>query len=246
MYIQNVTVKSIKADGLSFPLQEGSVLTVGGVTGIVPATIDVRPATNMIYIAVAGTIDLTSPANANVSFTDQQIKALGGDFNFVPAVEVAEKKELPDYSSSNNGYFLTIQSNWIGGKYVTEPEWTSPPTQPNYVWLELFTSDGTTTFETVLGDFDTIADAVYGAAPVSVRLDFYNGTVEESETATFVKTLYTTNAKVYESSDVDHINLIAIEYSSATKMGVTFIDWTQDEEYNDVFTVTTKNVTLST
>ena len=87
MYIQNVIVKSIKSDGLSFPLPEGSVVTVGGVTGIVPTTIDVRPATNRIYVAVAGTVDLTSDANKGVTFTDEQIQELGADFNFVPAVE---------------------------------------------------------------------------------------------------------------------------------------------------------------
>lgn len=111
MYIQNMTLKSIDAEGLSFPLAEGSIVTVRGVTGIVPATINVRPATNMIYVAVAGTVDLTSPANKNVSFTDQQIKTLGGDFNFVPAVETDVKKELPDATPGMAGKVLTVGNN---------------------------------------------------------------------------------------------------------------------------------------
>ncbi len=89
MFIQNAVLKSINAEGLSFPLAEGSVVSAGGVTGIVPTTLNVRPATNRIYVAVAGTVDLTSDANKGVTFTDEQIKALGGDFNFVPAMETA-------------------------------------------------------------------------------------------------------------------------------------------------------------
>lgn len=87
MFIQNAVLKSINAEGLSFPLAEGSVVSVGGVTGIIPGTLDIRPATNRIYVAVAGTIDLTSDANKCVTFTDEQIQELGADFNFVPAVE---------------------------------------------------------------------------------------------------------------------------------------------------------------
>lgn len=111
MYIQNVIVKSIKSDGLSFPLPEGSVVTVGGVTGIVPTTIDVRPATNRIYVAVAGTVDLTSDANKGVAFTDEQIKALGGDFNFVPAVEVPSY--LPTFTGDDVGKVLTVGEDGI-------------------------------------------------------------------------------------------------------------------------------------
>lgn len=87
MFIQNAVLKSISAEGLAFPLSEGSVVSVGGVTGIVPTTLNVRPATNRIYVAVAGTIDLTSDANKGVTFTNEQIQELGADFNFVPAVE---------------------------------------------------------------------------------------------------------------------------------------------------------------
>ncbi|MBQ4436679.1 MAG: hypothetical protein IJK86_03885 [Lachnospiraceae bacterium] len=108
MFIQNAVLKSINAEGLSFPLAEGSVVSVGGVTGIVPTTLNVRPATNRIYVAVAGTIDLTSDANKGVTFTEEQIKALGGDFNFVPALE--SPAEIPAYSSTQNGKFLGVSS----------------------------------------------------------------------------------------------------------------------------------------
>ena len=111
MFIQNAVLKSINADGLSFPLAEGSVVSVGGVTGIVPTTLGVRPATNRIYVAVAGTVDLTSDANKGVTFTDGQIKALGKDFNFVPAVETDVKKELPDATPAMAGKVLTVGNN---------------------------------------------------------------------------------------------------------------------------------------
>lgn len=115
MFIQNAVLKSISAEGLTFPLSEGSVVSVGGVTGIVPTTLGVRPATNRIYVAVAGTIDMTSDANKGVTFTDEQIKALGGDFNFVPAVESGG--DLPS-TSGKSGKVLSVNSSgeleWAG------------------------------------------------------------------------------------------------------------------------------------
>lgn len=115
MFIQNAVLKSINAEGLSFPLAEGSVVSAGGVTGIVPTTLNVRPATNRIYVAVAGTVDLTSDANKSVTFTEEQIKALGGDFNFVPAVEGGGG--LPDMAGKA-GKVLTVNNSgsaeWSG------------------------------------------------------------------------------------------------------------------------------------
>lgn len=115
MFIQNAVLKSISAEGLTFPLSEGSVVSVGGVTGIVPTTLGVRPATNRIYVAVAGTIDMTSDANKGVTFTEEQIKALGGDFNFVPAVESGGG--LPS-TSGKSGKVLSVNSSgeleWAG------------------------------------------------------------------------------------------------------------------------------------
>lgn len=135
MYIQNVIVKSIKSDGLSFPLPEGSVVTVGGVTGIVPTTLNVRPATNRIYVAVAGTIDMTSDANKGVTFTEEQIKALGGDFNFVPAVEsgggggggetvvfnLVEDELTGDYSFDGGKTFSDVMEAYASGSAI---KWT--------------------------------------------------------------------------------------------------------------------------
>lgn len=87
MYIQNATYKAVPTAGLTFPLTEGTVLTVGDVTGIVPENISLAAPTGLIYLATGGTIDLTSEANAGVSFTDAELNALGGDFNFIPVTE---------------------------------------------------------------------------------------------------------------------------------------------------------------
>ncbi|MBP5302020.1 MAG: hypothetical protein J6Y88_02085, partial [Bacteroidales bacterium] len=58
-----------------------------------------------------GTIDLTSEANNGVSFTDAQIKALGSDFNFVPASE----KELPTPTLADAGKVVAV--NETGTEY---------------------------------------------------------------------------------------------------------------------------------
>lgn len=97
MFIKNATYKTISTEGQSFPIAEGTIIS----NGIVPQTIEVDPATHRISVAIGGTIDLSSPANKNVSFTAEQMKALGGDFNFVPAEEA--KSELPAVSDADNG-----------------------------------------------------------------------------------------------------------------------------------------------
>ena len=107
MYIQNATYKAIPTGSLSFPITQGSVVTAGGVTGIVTEGIAVAPPTAQIYIAVGGTIDMTSPANKGVTFTDEELKALGGDFNFVPIRE-AGASDLPEVDNSDNGDVLAV------------------------------------------------------------------------------------------------------------------------------------------
>lgn len=92
MYIENVTLKSVPADSLILPVEEGTILTQNGTIpadlsqayGIVPQKITNIPPTKRIYLAVAGTIDLKLN---NVSFTEEEMQALGKDFNFVPGDE---------------------------------------------------------------------------------------------------------------------------------------------------------------
>ncbi len=92
MYIENVTLKSVPADSLVLPVEEGTILTKNGTVpadlsqayGIVPQKITNIPPTKRIYLAVAGTIDLKLN---NVSFTEEEMQALGKDFNFVPGDE---------------------------------------------------------------------------------------------------------------------------------------------------------------
>lgn len=111
MYIKNATYKTVPTGSLSFPLAEGAVVTAGGVTGIVPENLAAAGPTAQIYVAVGGTIDLTSEANKGVSFTDAQIKALGSDFNFVPASE----KELPTPTLADAGKVVAV--NETGTEY---------------------------------------------------------------------------------------------------------------------------------
>lgn len=110
MYIKNATYKEVPTAGLTFPLAEGSVITVGGVTGIVEQNVAAAGPTAQIYIAVGGTIDLRSEANKGVSFTDEQVKALGSDFNFIPAKEIADPVEIPSYSAADSGKVLTVET----------------------------------------------------------------------------------------------------------------------------------------
>lgn len=107
MYIQNATYKAVPTAGLTFPLAEGTVLTVGDVTGIVPENTALAAPTALIYLATGGTIDLTSAANAGVTFTDAELNALSGDFNFIPLTEHGGIF-LPSYSSSDIGKVLTV------------------------------------------------------------------------------------------------------------------------------------------
>lgn len=135
MFIKNATYKSIPTEGLSFPLAEGAIIS----GGIVPETAALAPPTGRVYIAVGGTIDLTSEANKNVSFTNEQIRALGGDFNFVPAEEA--KSALPAVSVADNGDVLTVVN---GAWSKSDP----PSSLPSYTTSDngkVLTVDGTGT-----------------------------------------------------------------------------------------------------
>lgn len=135
MFIKNATYKSIPTAGLSFPLAEGTIIS----NGIVPQTIDIEPPTHRISVAIGGTIDLNSPANKNVSFTDEQIRALGGDFNFVPAEEA--KSGLPAVSVADNGDVLAVVN---GAWSKSDP----PSSLPSYTTSDngkVLTVDGTGT-----------------------------------------------------------------------------------------------------
>lgn len=110
MYIQNATYKAVPTAGLTFPLAEGTVLTVGDVTGIVPENIAIAAPTGLIYLAVGGTIDLTSDANAGVSFTDAELNTLGGDFNFIPVTEAGG-------GSGSGAVYLTDTNGTLSATY---------------------------------------------------------------------------------------------------------------------------------
>ena len=120
MYIQNATYKTVPTGSLSFPLAEGAVVTAGGVTGIVPENLAAAGPTAQIYVAVGGTIDLRSEANKGVSFTDEQVKALGSDFNFIPAKEIADPvPEIPEIGPDDAGKVLAVNSGHNGVEWKT-------------------------------------------------------------------------------------------------------------------------------
>ena len=114
MYIQNAYYNAIPVTGATFPLAAGTIVTANGTVpassddyyGIVPFRVDKMPTTGYLFVAVSGTIDLDT---CGVTFTDAQIKALGADFNFVRAAEIAEPApELPTVSAVDNGKVLTV------------------------------------------------------------------------------------------------------------------------------------------
>lgn len=124
MYIENVTLKSVPADSLVLPVEEGTILTKNGTVpaslsqayGIVPQKITNIPPTKKIYLAVAGTIDLKLN---NVSFTEEEMQALGKDFNFVPGDEGGGN---PNRVQTITGTMATIADDMIGQISITPPE----------------------------------------------------------------------------------------------------------------------------
>lgn len=133
MYINNAIYKTIRPKGLTLPIVEGQVLTAGGAAAnedgsdaycIVPETISNIAPTGLIYVAVGGTIDLSSDANKNVVFSDAMIKALGKDFNFVLASETPDPvPELPVVTSDDNGDVLAV----VNGAWAKSPAPSSLP-----------------------------------------------------------------------------------------------------------------------
>lgn len=121
MFIKDGIYRSIKPQ-VALPIAEGTVLTINGLAatadtayGIVPANITAISPTNQIYVAVSGTIDLKDPANKAVSFSEDMIKALGKDFNFVPAEEYPDRP-IPPIEAGDSGKVLTAgddgQASW--------------------------------------------------------------------------------------------------------------------------------------
>lgn len=129
MEIRNAIYKTVPVRNLTFPLAAGTVVTAGGTLansdgsdayGIVPETVALLPLTKRLYVAVAGTIDL---ATCGATFTDTMIKALGEDFNFVPAKEEHEPPapELPTVSSTDNGKILmVVNGQWAAADLPSE------------------------------------------------------------------------------------------------------------------------------
>lgn len=119
MYIENVTLKSVPADSLVLPVEEGTILTKNGTIpadlsqayGIVPEKITNIPPTKMIYLAVAGTIDLKLN---NVSFTEEEMQALGKDFNFVPGDEGGGN---PNRVQTITGTLANPFTDWTKAEY---------------------------------------------------------------------------------------------------------------------------------
>lgn len=98
MFIKDGVYRDVDISGLTAPILEGTVLTATGAIasadgsdafGIVPQTIYEIPPTKLASVVVGGTIDLLSPANANVEFSEAVMKALGADINFVQNSEAA-------------------------------------------------------------------------------------------------------------------------------------------------------------
>lgn len=127
MYIANAYYKAIPVTGATFPLAAGTIVTANGTTpasadqyfGIVPEKVEKMPTTGHLFVAVSGTIDLDT---CGVAFTDAQIKALGADFNFVRAAEIAEPApELPTVSASDNGKILmVVNGQWAAVDFPSE------------------------------------------------------------------------------------------------------------------------------
>jgi hypothetical protein len=156
MFIQNAVYKAVHTDGLTFPLAEGTVITVGDVTGIVPENIALAAPTGLIYLATGGTIDLTSEANAGVTFTDEQLKELGGDFNFIPLTE-AGGSSLPSYTSADIGKVLTVGED--AEHSVSE----------TIIEEQTFTTDGTSSAKATLTvDFTYEQASAYASAETDV------------------------------------------------------------------------------
>lgn len=217
MFIQNAVLKSINAEGLSFPLAEGSVVSVGGVTGIVPTTLGVRPATNRIYVAVAGTIDMTSDANKGVTFTDEQIKALGGDFNFVPALETPA--EIPSYKpAQDSGKVLTVVPSGLSWEMPQTPAFTA------YVVGFEYDSQSSAYYS------DTYIDQI--PYPCSLQFVF---TDESDDTMKY----YTSDIRYYEAGD-GHLPIYEAVFSYTTGTDLSLaahhikLTWEDDGEGESV------------
>jgi len=159
MFIQNAVYKTVPTDGLTFPLAEGTVITVGDVTGIVPENIALAAPTGLIYLATGGTIDLTSEANAGVTFTDEQLNELGGDFNFIPLTENGGSS-LPSYSSSDIGKVLTVGEGSETVQTVVVPEQTVTIAEENASPIQLAGYDTQFFMSAVEGTEITVTDNV--------------------------------------------------------------------------------------
>lgn len=123
MFIIDGVYRNVDISGLSAPILEGTVLTETGAIasadgsdafGIVPQNIYEIPPTKLASVVVGGTIDLLSPANANVEFSEAVMKALGTDINFVQNSEAAN--EVPKPTSADAGKVVTV--NQDGDGYV--------------------------------------------------------------------------------------------------------------------------------
>ena len=125
MFIQNGVFREVKlADGITYPLAAGTVLTVNGAVassaadayGILPERVAFKQPTGRVYIAVGGTIDMSDPANSGVTLTDAMKLALTG-INFIPEPQAAP--ELPSVSGSDNGKVLKVVSGaWAAASEV--------------------------------------------------------------------------------------------------------------------------------
>jgi len=124
MFIKDGVYRNVDISGLTAPILEGTVLTATGAIaaadgsdafGIVPENIFVMPPTKMTRVAIGGTIDMQDPANKDIDFTENIIKALGRDINFIPAAEaVMPMSRLVQYNVAEIGVDnLQITSNSV-------------------------------------------------------------------------------------------------------------------------------------
>lgn len=212
MYIKNATYKEVPTAGLTFPLAEGSVITVGGVTGIVEQNVAAAGPTAKLYIAVGGTIDLRSEANKNVSFTDDQVKALGSDFNFIPAKEIADPvKELPEIGSGDAGKVLTVNSGHNG------VEWKTP--------------GGTALEETGTVDDGVLSSSLTGAKVVSaystltpIKFEDMYFYPQYKETGVFGTTHYFTSNYADATEGMVYVNQLSYIVNDSVQISGAYLD----------------------
>ena len=141
MRVANEVYKEIKMDwdNITFPLKEGSPVSLDGVVsndgdaiGLVPQTITKEPLIKSIWILVGGDVDL---AEVEEAFGDSLEDAAKSNMNglrfWLDDGTVYNAKELPSVTADDNGDVLTVvEGAWAkatpsggGGTFVVHGEY---------------------------------------------------------------------------------------------------------------------------